>query len=295
MTARVLSWGLEQLKEGHRVAFASVLSVKGSVPGKVGARLALSSNSNEPVGTVGGAGLELKVIEKCRELVSTIFQAHGELQTFGLNKGAKGFEVTPLDSLCGGQVTISFEVLIPTPHILLFGAGHCAKAIASHIRLLGWDYSVHDSRFEFANREEFPDAHSIACSPVDEFFTNQHGSHISRYSDILLLGHDWKEDETRLLSLLSTLQQFEKDAEVKFQRPHIGVIGSRSKWNAFEKKCVEQGIPQALIERVQCPIGLNIGAESPEEIAIAVLADVLSRYKNINPSSTSWRTSYRVI
>jgi xanthine dehydrogenase accessory factor len=295
MTARVLSWGIGQLQEGHSVAIASVLSVKGSVPGKVGARLAISSRGGEPFGTVGGAGLELKVIEKCRELLSTTHQPYGELQTYGLNKGAKGYEVTPLDSLCGGQVTISFEILIPTPHILLLGAGHCAKALAPHIHLLGWEYSVHDSRTEYANRDMFPDAKDIFCSSVEDFFSNQDGTNISKYSEILLLGHDWKEDETRLLSLLSTLQQYENEAELEFNRPHIGVIGSRSKWNAFEKSCLEKGISPTIIERVQCPIGLNIGAESPEEIAIAVLSDVLSRFKNIDPSSTSWRTSYRVI
>ena len=293
MTAKVLSWGLQQLHDGHRVVVASVLEVKGSVPGKVGARLALSQGATEPFGTVGGAGLEMNVIKRCRELLEEEHSAYGELHTYGLNKGAKGFEVTPLDSLCGGQVTISFEVLVPSPHILLLGGGHCAQALAPHITLLGWEYSVHDSRDEYANKALFSDAREVHCSSVVDFFASLSGAHISRYSEILLLGHEWQEDETRLITLLATLHRFEQETDAVFTRPHIGVIGSRSKWTAFEKKCQADGIPQSIIDRVQCPIGLTVGAESPEEIAIAVLADILSRYKKVEPTSASWRQSYR--
>ena len=71
--------------------------------------------------------------------------------------------------------------------------------------------------------------------------------------------------------------------------PRIGVIGSRSKWQEFEKQGLNKGISQEMLDSVICPIGLNIGAQSPEEIAIAVLAQVMSNFKNVDPSEANWR------
>ena len=133
MTAITLAWAIERLGDGKKVGIASVISTSGSVPGKEGARLALCDSDSH--GTIGGAGLELSVSKRLRELVDSAVKPCGEVLTFGLNKGAKGYEVTPLDSLCGGRVTVALEVLIPMPHILLMGGGHCAirlLKLASH-------------------------------------------------------------------------------------------------------------------------------------------------------------------
>ena len=128
MTARVLAWVLEQLQHNSPVVLATVVGTKGSVPGKSGARLAMNRSQNW-VGTVGGAGLEHRILNRCKELLEET-KATSEVHTFGLNKGAKGYEVQPLDSLCGGQVTISLELMLPMPHILLMGGGHCSEAIS---------------------------------------------------------------------------------------------------------------------------------------------------------------------
>ena len=89
MTARVLTWVLEQLQHNSPVVLATVVSTKGSVPGKAGARLALN-RTHDWVGTVGGAGLEHKILNRCKELLQQS-KAHSEIHTFGLNKGAKGY------------------------------------------------------------------------------------------------------------------------------------------------------------------------------------------------------------
>ena len=119
MTQRVLDWISTRLSSGQRVASATVLEAKGSVPGKPGARIALT-NETDQFGTIGGAGLELKVVERLIEMLNSDTNG-GEVATYGLNKGAKGYEVTPLDSLCGGQVTLSLETVNPMPHLLLMG------------------------------------------------------------------------------------------------------------------------------------------------------------------------------
>lgn len=266
MTARTLHWALEELSKNRKVAIASVVSTSGSVPGKEGARLALTESSVH--GTVGGAGLEMKVISKLKEMLAASIKPSGDVITYGLNKGAKGYEVTPLDSLCGGRVTVALEVLIPMPHILLMGGGHCAKAIAEACQPLDWKYSVQDSRAEYSVLDGATETHH-SC-PKD-FLMNENSDSLSRFSDILLLGHDWKEDEERLLGLMFA----------GFSG-RLGVIGSKSKWNAFTKVALDAGISQEQLDQVNCPIGLAIGAESPEEIAIAVLAEILASHKGVN-------------
>ncbi|RAH15948.1 MAG: hypothetical protein CMB56_001815 [Methanobacteriota archaeon] len=282
MCPRVLKWSSTKLLEGHKVALATVISATGSVPGKPGARIAITEHG-EKFGTVGGAGLEFMVLKKLDHLIKHE-NAGGIVETFALNKSAKGFEVVALDSLCGGKVTISMEVVLPMPHILLFGGGHVAKAIISITEQIGWNYSIHDSRKQFSNKLDFPNGIELHCNSVKEFLKNENQQSLQRFSDLLLLGHDWKEDEERLIGLLKIM------SETKKINPRIGVIGSKSKWKNFEKKALEQNIKQELIDQVICPIGLNIGAQSPEEIAIAVCGQIISLIKEKDPNEGNWRT-----
>ena len=288
MTAHVLQWVLSELASQRRVVMATVLNTSGSVPGKTGARLAMSSHEHTWVGTVGGAGLEHRVLQRCRELLEDASQPFAEVLTYGLNKGAKGYEVTPLDSLCGGRVSIAVEVMIPMPHVHIMGGGHCGEALATTLHALGWDYSVHDTRDAYVSEDKFPNAVERSSASVAGVLEGETAATLGRFSDILLLGHDWAEDQERLLGLLQLLNQ--PDAALDGNHhPRIGVIGSRSKWQAFEEAARKEGVPQTLLDQVICPIGLNIGAQSPEEIAVAVAAQILSLHKSVDPTSTTWR------
>jgi xanthine dehydrogenase accessory factor len=288
MTAAVLAWALAQIECGHKVVMASVVETSGSVPGKVGARLAMRSSDETWVGTVGGAGLEMMVLKRSRSMLNEHHLPAGEVLTFGLNKGAKGYEVTPLDSLCGGRVTLSLEVLVPMPHVLLIGGGHCAQAIAPALDALGWSHSIHDTREDFCNPETFPNANHHLHMDIDSFVGHHSAEVLSQYSDVLFLGHDWSEDQTRLLGMLTCLQA--QGALMNGQdAPRIGVIGSRSKWQAFEKAAKGIGVTEGTLEQVICPIGVHIGAETPQEIAVAVVAQILASYKGVNPSEPTWR------
>ena len=109
MTARVLAWVLQQLQHNSPVVLASVVGTKGSVPGKTGARLAMN-RYHDWVGTVGGAGLEHRILNRCKELVGEP-NASSEVHTFGLNKGAKGYEGNTRDSGCGGQYSGALELV----------------------------------------------------------------------------------------------------------------------------------------------------------------------------------------
>lgn len=290
MTARVLAWALSELGQRRRVALATVLTTSGSVPGKTGARLAMSSDGLRWHGTVGGAGLEKNVLNRCEQLLVSSTAPVAEVMTYGLNKGAKGYEVTPLDSLCGGRVTISIEVMMPMPHVLIMGGGHCGEALAACLGALTWSVSVHDTRAEFVSEERYPNAVERSSQSVKAYFENESITSLQRFSDIVLLGHDWSEDEERLLSMLTLAHQADVNLDGQ-QAPRLGVIGSRSKWQAFEQTCLETGLPQSLLDQVICPIGLNIGAQTPEEIAVAVVAQIMAAEKGVEPSEPTWRQS----
>jgi len=274
VTKAVLTWVLDMLERGQSVAMASVIEASGSVPGKPGARMAVTEGGAR-FGTVGGAGLEMKIENALRGMLNggraEVRQKGGKVETFVLYKDAKEQEATPLDSLCGGRVTVSMEVMEPVPHVLIAGGGHVGRSVALVCDTLGWSHSVFDVREEYANEVVYPYADELHPISVDGFLKDEDSESLARFSDILLLGHDWSVDQDMLLGLLEKL-------DGGF-RPRIGAIGSKAKWKAFRGAAVSQGISEAIVDSVRCPIGLEIGAESPEEIAVAVCAEIMALEK----------------
>ena len=276
MSVHVLSWALSEVEQGRRVAIATIISAKGSVPGKPGAKLAINSRMQN-FGTVGGAGLELKIEKKMKELLNEDVKLNrkkgGIIETFYLYKDAKGKEGIALDSLCGGQVEVSIEIIEPMPHILIAGGGHVGRCVALVADSLGWDYSIFDVRKEYSNSEKYPFSNENISMDVNDFLKSEDSESLERFSDILLLGHDWSVDQELLLGLL-------KLREDKL-RPRIGAIGSTSKWNSFKKAAIEDDIKEKWFENARCPIGIDIGAETPEEIGLAVCAEILALDRKI--------------
>ena len=270
MSVHVLSWALDEVKQGHRVAIATIISAKGSVPGKPGAKLAINSKMQN-YGTVGGAGLELKIEKKLIQLLNEDGKINrkkgGLIETFYLYKDAKGKEGIALDSLCGGQVTVSMEVIEPVPHILIAGGGHVGRCVALVADSLGWNYSIFDVRDEYSNPEKYPLAMETISMNTEKFLNSESIESIQRFSDVLLLGHDWSVDQEILLGFL----KLRKDGI----RPRIGAIGSTSKWKAFKSAAIAEGINEDWFNSARCPIGIDIGAETPEEIGLAVCAEIL--------------------
>jgi len=270
----VLTWVLERLERGESVAMASVIEASGSVPGKPGARLALTP-SGARFGTIGGAGLELKVEDALRGMLNggrqQVHEKGGRVETFVLYKDAKGEEATPLDSLCGGRVTVAMEVMDPMPHVLIAGGGHVGRAVAIVCDTLGWSHSVFDVRAEYADAERYPFASELHAGSVSGFLGGEDSDSLVRFSDVLLLGHDWAVDQEFLLGMLGRIESG--------ARPRIGAIGSTVKWNAFREAAVDAGVSEEAVDSVRCPIGLDIGADSPEEIAVAVCAEIMSLEK----------------
>ncbi|MED5159299.1 MAG: XdhC/CoxI family protein, partial [Candidatus Thermoplasmatota archaeon] len=273
----VLTWVLDMLERGQSVAMASVIEASGSVPGKPGARMAITEKGAR-FGTVGGAGLEMKVENALQGMLNggreEVRKKGGRVETFVLYKDAKGEEATPLDSLCGGRVTVAMEVMDPMPHILIAGGGHVGRAVAIVCDTLGWSHSVFDVRSEYTNGDRFPFASELHAGTVSEFLDGEDSESMARFSDVLLLGHDWTIDQEMLLGLVGSLEVG--------RRPRVGAIGSTVKWDAFRDSAIAAGISEESMDSVRCPIGLDIGADSPEEIAIAVCAEIMALEKRVD-------------
>jgi xanthine dehydrogenase accessory factor len=247
---------LRLLDEGKAFAVATVAEARGSVPGKPGAKLVYLPDGTQ-YGTVGGAGLEEKVKALCRKALE---ERKGGLHSFDLMYYKEG----ALDSLCGGSVRILIEYMAPIPHLLIAGGGHCGLEIARLCDQLGYFHSVLDDRAEYASRERFPHARRVLHATPEEFFARED---LSPYSHVVLVGWSHKIDTELLYHLVQ-----------KFPR-WIGAIASKTKRLEMFRRLRARGIPEEALARVAAPVGLPIGAETPAEIAVSILAQVIRSVK----------------
>jgi xanthine dehydrogenase accessory factor len=251
---------------------ATVVKAVGSVPGKVGASMILRPDGTF-VGTIGGARLEEEVKQHAREALHT---RKGDLFHFDLQAWKPG----GLPSLCGGSVDISVEYTPARPNLLLWGGGHVAHAIAGLLPPLEYDFSVADDRPEWVTAERFPEAdrrESVTAAEVWSVFDP------AEFSHLYLLGYDAKKD---LELLAASLEKFPG---------YIGLISSAPKRTHMFAELRRRGVAPEAIERVHAPIGLAIGAESPAEIAVAVVAEIIrslrppNRRRTVLPKRTAIR------
>ena len=249
---------LELIDGGRTFAVATVAEAKGSVPGKPGAKMVLLPDGTQH-GTVGGAGLEEKVKEHARRCLD---EGMGGLFSFDLMYYKEG----GLDSLCGGSVTIMVEVHRPVPHLLIAGGGHCGLEVANLCDQLGTFYSVLDDRAEYAAEARFPRARRRIQATPGAFFE---GEDLSPYSHVVLLGWSHKIDTDLLFHLVQRFPGW------------IGVISSRTKKREMFRRLRARGIEEKALARVVAPVGLPIGAESPAEIAVSIMAQVIQSVKGI--------------
>lgn len=250
---------VEVLQGRQPAALCTVVQAEGSVPGKRGAKMLVYADGSQR-GTVGGAGLE----EQVRALaLEAIRSGHGTTQWFDLSKWVPG----GLNSICGGRVEVYVELLTPPPHLLLCGGGHVAQAIARMATLLEYRYSVLDDRSAFIDPSLFPHAVQRIQGTPAELYVGDARLDLNPYSDIYVLGYSWELDTQLLARMLPTFNGF------------VGLIGSRTKCETTRRELHAAGLDDATIAKLTCPIGLLIGAESPAEIAVAVMAELIQRTK----------------
>lgn len=224
-------------RDGVPVAVATVVRGAG-----LGARLLLLPDGTE--GSLGSAGLDADVESRAREM---LVEERSGIRSFTNQHGA------PVD--------VFIDVYPPPPHLLIFGAVHVAQALIAFARPLGYRITVVDARQTLATAERFPDVDELIVAWPEDAFTRLK---IEASTDIAILTHDPKFDEPALLGALATKARY------------IGAVGSRSTNADRRQRLLDSGVSPDDLTRVHGPIGLDIGGETPEEMAISILAEIIA-------------------
>lgn len=231
---------------------ATVVRSEGSVPGKPGASMLVRFDGST-FGTVGGAALEEEVKALAREALRT---RQGGLHHFDLQRWREG----GLPSLCGGSLDLALEYVPAVPHLLLWGGGHVAHAIAQLLPTLEYDYSVADDRPEWVGEDRFPRALRRVVVDAGSIWERMTAE---EYTHLYVLGYDAARD----LEVLRV-------SAARFPGA-IGLIASETKRLHLFAELRRRGVSEAEIARIRSPIGLAIGAQSPAEIAVSVIAELV--------------------
>ncbi len=254
-------------REGRRGAVATIVSVRGSIPSFRTAKM-LVRDDGSIVGTIGGGCVEADVWQAAREVMES---EKPRTLSFDLNQDPK----YDTGLVCGGTLKIFIEPILPPALLYLFGAGHVAQNVCKVAALAGFEPIVVDDRTSYATQERFPAAREIHALDFDEAMRKLEPNETS-YVVIVTRGH---RDDMRILRWA-----------VQSRARYIGMIGSKRKVIGIFKTLQEEGMPAELFDRVHAPIGLDIGAVTPEEIAVAIAAELIAvrRHAESNLPHMSW-------
>jgi xanthine dehydrogenase accessory factor len=240
-------------RAGQRCALATIVEVNGSIPSFEGARI-LVREDGSLVGTIGGGCVEAEVWAAAREVMES-----GQPRRMKFNLGQDAAYDNGL--ICGGQLEVFIEAVVPRPRAFIFGAGHISKSLSVIATQAGFGTVVVDNRESFANRERFPEAEEIHAAEYEEVFP-QLEINSSSFLIIVTRGH---RDDMRVLQWA-----------VHTPARYIALIGSRRKVLNVARELEKEGTPRERLERVNGPMGLAIGAVTPEEIAVSVVAEMIA-------------------
>jgi xanthine dehydrogenase accessory factor len=229
------------------------VQVKGSIPSYESAKL-LVREDGSMLGTIGGGCVEAEVWNVAREVIAT-----ERPRNLNFNLGEDAAYDNGL--ICGGQLQIFVEPVVPAPSAFIFGGGHISKSLSKVANLAGFAVTIIDDREAYANRDRFPDAQAVYADEYEAVFPKLNILDTS-YIVIVTRGH---RDDMRVLKWA-----------VNTQARYIAMIGSKRKVISVIKELEKEGIPRAAFERIFAPMGFEIGAISPEEIAVSVVAEMVA-------------------
>jgi len=239
------------ISKGERAVLATVIASKGSAPRKAGAKMLIKEDGTF-IGTIGGGSAEHKIREK---LIEAIKSGQPQIVHFDLS-GKKKESIM----ICGGQIDIFLEPILPSETLYLFGAGHISQCTAAMGKMLGFRIVVIDPRPEYNNNDRFPDADSLVVEEYDSAFSKLDIGKDS-YAVIYTTGHLFDGQCLRFV--------------VGTEAKYMGMIGSKNKVKEVKERLLQKGVSQQQLDKVHAPIGLEIDAETPEEIAISILAEIV--------------------
>ncbi len=233
------------------VALCTVVKTSGSAPRHSTSKM-LVYLDGRILGTVGGGELENRVR---KEALASMHDGEARLLSYNMTDPKRG-DV----GICGGQVEVFVEPILPPPMIVILGGGHVGKAVAHLAKWIGYYVVISDDRPEYCTPEANPDADEFFNIPIAELPLHLK---LTQQTALVLTTRGNNLDVAGLPALLET------------KAGYIGIIGSRKRWSETIKMLNESGISDEQLRRVHSPIGLGIGAETPEEIAVSIMAEVL--------------------
>jgi xanthine dehydrogenase accessory factor len=229
----------------------TVVRSQGSTPRHASSKM-LVYPGGRILGTVGGGEMENRVIA---EALRALEEGRPRLLQYSMTDPARGDP-----GVCGGQVEVFVEPIQPKPVLVVIGAGHVGKAVAHLAHWLGFRVAVNDDRPEFCTPEAVPGGDDFYPVPMAELPKNMR---MNGWTYLVLATRGVDTDVPGLPALLDT------------PAAYIGVIGSKRRWATTRKQLLEAGIPEEKLDRVRSPIGLELKAETPEEIAVSILAEII--------------------
>lgn len=256
----------EALARAEDVALVTIVSTNGSTPQRVGAKMLVYADGRT-VGTIGGGCYENDAFWKAREALTSRKAARVKYELdddFAQENGL----------VCGGQMEVFIEPIEPSPAVYVIGAGHVGYYLAKFAHEAGFLVHVVDDREAFANRERFPTAAEVVVEDVPAWLAAA-TLPPSSYVVIVTRGHRHDLDALR--------------AVVQRDLRYVGLIGSRAKVARVYEQLAEEGVDPERFAHVHAPIGLDLGAVTPQEIAVSILAELIAvrRGRTADPAVAS--------
>ena len=238
---------------GRSGAVATIVNSRGSIPSFQSAKM-LIRDDGSIAGTIGGGCVEAEVWQAAREVIAS---EKPRTLSFDLNQDPK----YDTGLVCGGTLEIFIEPVLPVPLLYIFGAGHVAVELFKAARNAGFDCVVIDDREAYANAERFPAAQQIIAKDFDDALKEVTPTE-SSYIVIATRGH---RDDMRVLRWA-----------VQTPARYIGMVGSKRKAITVFRELTREGLKPELFDRVHSPVGLDIGAVTPAEIAVSIVAEMIA-------------------
>lgn len=245
----------QTVEAGEPVALCVIVNSRGAVPRHAGAKMIVFRDGRTE-GTVGGGEVENLVREEALASLKDGKTRFLNYDLIDIEKGDPG--------VCGGSVTVYVEPYLRQPTVVVVGAGHVGKAVVHLASWLGFRVIVSDDRADLCTPESTPGADQYLPVPISKLPENLE---IDSQTYMVLVTRGVDVDVAGLPVLL------ENDPA------YIGLIGSKKRWTHTREKLIEAGLTESDLERVKSPIGLFINAETPEEIAVSIMAEIIA-YRN---------------
>lgn len=256
---------LNAIRAGEAACVLTVIEVRGSTPREVGTKMLLRADGST-VGTIGGGALEAAALADAREALASGQSRVTDYSLLGQSQGDLG--------VCGGEARVFIEVLHPKPTLLVIGAGHVGQPLAELGHLLGFRTVVADDRPEFACRERFPHADELVVGRLERIGDRVP---ITQHTFVVIATRGHEHDETALRQVIGT------------PAGYIGMIGSRRKVRSVFDRLLADGVPRERLAAVYAPVGLRTGAQTPAEIALSILAEIVAVRHGGTGEPLSWR------